>query len=353
MKKILHFGVMLCLLFQPALATAQNHSQEGTTIRVDVELVVRMVTVERKGMAISGIKQENWRACPTETTTKRSKKMKLEEQPKTPCANPEEIAFSNEFNRPPVNLLFIDDNSASARAHLNRFSKPAQRRFIRTISRTDDEFSVWTMNDKRSVVVPWTKDIETVRTGIASIEAVDNNTSLLDTLYYASEEMLGRDNENRRNMVIVVTDTFDQSRELKRKLIDSASGTPCTAASASCRTVGVDDLVTAFALSNTSIYIVDFAGRFSDKPQLRLSQEDLEFLTAMTGGRRLTAEKPNEAGEKFDKIAELFGKMYEVGFYLKKGNKGKEVILQVGETDEKGIFRPFDYDIWYTRQLGR
>ncbi len=346
MRKLALFALFATLILQTSIGFSQEKTKQapssGVTVEVDVNLLNVPTTVtDNDGRLVANLEKENWRGtiCPSAPRTKSGKynksRKKLSERTDCILLN---TANSEPQNMPPLRIIVLVDTSKSTEEYLAKFSLPAVGKMLKTlmVKRSEDKYEFYEYSESQKRWVDWSNDASLAEKAFANLYP-SGNSAIFDSIYLGAKEF--KTTENVTNIIFVVTDGIDNTR--RSHLIDPSTGNPCPeaksgwAVQSNCEKVTTSDLMIALQESKSKLYVIDFSKRYS-RDQLTNSldrlntQEELGDVAESSGGERILVKDSDEAKRAFEKIADLIGKMYWLGFYT-KAHGSYDLYLEVGE----------------------
>ena len=191
----------LALLWGPALSDpAPNPQQDQTTLRVDVDLVNVLCTVQtRQGQFVTDLKQQDFR---------------IEEDGATQSVT----HFAREVTLP-LTLGILIDTSPSVQDILP-LEQRAAIEFLRTVLKKDDLAMIINFDRGVSLIQDFTNSLRLLEKAVGLL-AVGGGTSLHDAVFLACDEKLRH--ESGRKAIVLISDGGDTTSKLKvREAIESA-----------------------------------------------------------------------------------------------------------------------------------
>jgi VWFA-related protein len=154
----------------------------------------------------------------------------------------------------PVSMGLVIDNSGSMR--LVRARVEAAALALVGASNPQDEAFVVNFADKPRLDVPWTSDLQAVRSGIARVDAI-GGTAFYDAVDLA-QAYVHQSASRDRKVLLVITDANDNASVMT-----------------------MDHVQNALAKGSTAVYAI---GLFRNQDAMHRGQHDLDQLTRRTGG---------------------------------------------------------------------
>lgn len=191
----------LAFLWIPASPTPEpNPQQEQTTLRVDVDLVNVLCTVQtRKGQFVTDLKRQDFR---------------IEED----GAAQSVTHFAKEVNLP-LTLGILVDTSPSVQDILPLEQRAAVE-FLRTVLKKNDLAMIINFDRSVSLIQDFTNSLSLLERAVGLL-AIGGGTSLHDAVFLACDEKLSH--ESGRKAIVLISDGGDTTSKLKiREAIESA-----------------------------------------------------------------------------------------------------------------------------------
>lgn len=191
----------LAFLWAPALSgPAPPPQQEQTTLRIDVDLVNVLCTVQtRQGQFVTELEQQDFR---------------IEEDGVTQSVT----YFAKEVNRP-LTLGVLVDTSPSVQDILPLEQRAAVE-FLRTVLKKDDLAMIINFDRGVSLIQDFTNSLTLLEKAVGLL-AIGGGTSLHDAVFLACDEKLRH--ESGRKAIVLISDGGDTTSKLKiREAIESA-----------------------------------------------------------------------------------------------------------------------------------
>jgi VWFA-related protein len=264
---------------KPPQAQQPQQSQKSTssdnqTLRVNTTLVNTVFTVadkNGKGKFITNLKQENF---------------KIFEDDK-----PQAITnFSTETNLP-LSIALVVDTSGSIRDKLQLEQEAATEFFYSILHKGKDKGMVISFDSGVDVQQEFTDDPEVLSAAIKKIRA-GGGTSLFDAVYLAIAERLSKEADNRRKVIILISDGDDNSSRISQT-----------------------ETLEIAQRYNVIIYCISTnqSAYFGGKDQVR-GDNVLKKLSNETGGRPLFPAKVADVSLEFKDIGEELRSQYSIGY---------------------------------------
>ena len=191
----------LAFLWIPASPNPRpNPQQEQTTLRVDVDLVNVLCTVQtRKGQFVTDLKRQDFR---------------IEEDGVTQSVT----HFAKEVNLP-LTLGILVDTSPSVQDILPLEQRAAVE-FLRTVLKKNDLAMIINFDRSVSLIQDFTNSLSLLEKAVGLL-AIGGGTSLHDAVFLACDEKLSH--ESGRKAIVLISDGGDTTSKLKiREAIESA-----------------------------------------------------------------------------------------------------------------------------------
>jgi len=280
------FGIAL-LTFVVAGATAaqttppvQKPQPDQQTIKVNATLVNTVFTVadkNGKGKFITNLKQDDFKV--------------YEDDKLQTITN-----FSTETNLP-LSITLLVDTSGSIRDKLTLEQEAAIEFFYQILHRGKDKGMVISFDSGVDVQQEFTDDPEVLANSIRKIRA-GGGTSLFDAVYLAINERLAKEPDNRRKVIILISDGDDNSSRISQtETLEMAQR---------------HNVIIYCISTNQSAY-------FGSKEQDR-GDKVLKTLSSETGGRALFPLKVADVSNDFRDIGEELRSQYSIGYVPTKSD---------------------------------
>src|ERR1051326_7680998 len=253
--------------------TQKQASSDQQTLRINTTLVNTVFTVadkNGKGKFITNLKQEDF---------------KVYEDDK-----PQAITnFSTETNLP-LSIALLVDTSGSIRDKLVLEQEAAIEFFYTILHRGKDKGMVISFDSMVDVQQEFTDEPEVLANSIRKIRA-GGGTSLFDAVYLAINERLSKEADNRRKVIILISDGDDNSSRISQT-----------------------ETLEIAQRYNVIIYCISTnqAAYFGGKDQVR-GDKVLKTLANETGGRPLFPVKGTDVQAEFRDIGEELRTQYSIG----------------------------------------
>jgi len=271
----LAFGVALAGQIPPRptqQSPVKPAETDQQTIRINATLVNTLFTVaDRKGKFITNLKQQDF-------------KVYEDEKPQTVTA------FSSESNLP-LSIALLVDTSGSIRDKLRFEQEAAIEFFYSTLHRGRDRAMIISFDSGAEVLQEFTDDPEVLAEAVRKVRA-GGGTALYDAIYLAVTEKLAKESEQRRKVLILISDGDDNSSRLSMtETLDVAQ----------------KNNITIYGIStNTSGFLGSKEHERGDKTLKRFSEE--------TGGKPFFPLKVQDLAVSFTDIGEELRSQYTIGY---------------------------------------
>src|SRR5689334_6062728 len=182
----------------PSQKSDLSSKDEQTTLRVNSTLVNTVFTVadkNGKGKFITNLKQEDFKV--------------FEDDKLQTITN-----FSTETNLP-LSIALVVDTSGSIRDKLQLEQEAATEFFYSILHKGKDKGMVISFDSGVDVQQEFTDDAEVLASSIKKIRA-GGGTSLFDAVYLAINERLAKEADNRRKVIILISDGDDNSSRISQ-----------------------------------------------------------------------------------------------------------------------------------------
>jgi Ca-activated chloride channel homolog len=256
----------------PQQQPAKAADEEQQTIRVNATLVNTLFTVaDKKGKFITNLKQDDFKV--------------FEDDKLQAIAN-----FSSESNLP-LSVALLVDTSGSIRDKLRFEQEAAIEFFYATVHRGKDRAMIISFDSGVDLVQDFTDNPETLADSVRKIRA-GGGTSLYDAIYLAVSEKLAKESEQRRKVLILISDGDDNSSRLSMtETLDAAQR----------------HNVTIYSIStNATLNIGGKDQERGDKTLKKFSDE--------TGGKTFFPLKLQDLSVSFTDIGEELRSQYTIGY---------------------------------------
>jgi VWFA-related protein len=263
---------LIALVLTNASSFAQK--QDQATIRVNATLVNTVFTVadkNGKGKFITNLKQADFRI--------------YEDDKAQTITN-----FSAETDLP-LSIALLIDTSGSIRDKLNLEQEAAAEFFYTVLHRGKDKGLVVGFDSGVNLQQEFTDDPEVLTNSIRKIRA-GGGTSLFDAVYQIINERLAKEPDNRRKVIIILSDGDDNSSRISQtEALDMAQR------------------------HNVIIYGISTnqSGYFGSKDQDR-GDRVLKSLSSETGGRALFPVKATDVTADFKEIGQELRSQYTIAY---------------------------------------
>src|SRR5262245_51921460 len=243
-----------------------------STLRVNATLVNTLFTVaDKKGKFITNLKQSDF-------------KVYEDERPQTVTA------FSGESNLP-LSIGLLVDTSGSIRDRLRFEQEAAIEFFYSTLHKGKDRGMVISFDSLPELLQDFTDDPEVLADAVRKIRA-GGGTSLYDAIYVAISEKLSKESEQRRKVLIVITDGDDNSSRLSlTETLDLAQR------------------------NNVTIYCISTnASANNSSKEAERGDKTLKRFSDETGGKTFFPLKLTDLASSFTDIGEELRSQYTIGY---------------------------------------
>src|SRR5215467_3286865 len=252
----------------------KSNSSDNQTLRVNTTLVNTVFTVadkNGKGKFITNLKQEDFKI--------------YEDDKLQPITN-----FSTETNLP-LSIALVVDTSGSIRDKLQLEQEAATEFFYSILHKGKDKGMVISFDSGVDVQQEFTDDPEVLSAAIKKIGA-GGGTSLFDAVYLAIDERLSKEADNRRKVIILISDGDDNSSRISQT-----------------------ETLEIAQRYNVIIYCISTnqSAYFGGKDQVR-GDNVLKKLSTETGGRPLFPTKVSDVAIEFRDIGEELRSQYSIGY---------------------------------------
>jgi VWFA-related protein len=236
-----------------------------------VNTVFTVADKNGKGKFITNLKQENFRV--------------FEDDKPQAITN-----FSTETNLP-LSIALLVDTSGSIRDKLALEQEAATEFFYAILHKGKDKGMVVSFDSGVDVQQEFTDDPEVLSTSIKKIRA-GGGTSLFDAVYLAVAERLAKEPDNRRKVIILISDGDDNSSRISQT-----------------------ETLEIAQRYNVIIYCISTnqSAYFAGKDQVR-GDNVLKKLSAETGGRPMFPAKIADMSQDFKDIGEELRAQYSIGY---------------------------------------
>src|SRR5579884_3704857 len=275
------FGIALLTLIFSGATVAQTQkppappsASDQQTLRVSSTLVNTVFTVadrNGKGKFITNLKQTDFKV--------------YEDDKLQTITN-----FSTETNLP-LSIALLVDTSGSIRDKLQMEQDAAIDFFYKILHKGKDKGMVISFDSGVEVKQEFTDDPEVLADSIRKIRA-GGGTSLFDAVYLAVSERLAKEPDNRRKVIILISDGDDNSSRISQT-----------------------ETLEIAQRYNVIIYCISTnqSAYFGGKEQVR-GDNVLKKLSAETGGRALFPAKVQDVDYEFKDIGEELRSQYSIGY---------------------------------------
>jgi VWFA-related protein len=258
----------------PAAQGSKSSSSDQQTIRVNATLVNTVFTVadkNGKGKFVTNLRQDDFKV--------------YEDDKLQSISN-----FSTETNLP-LSIALVVDTSGSIRDKLSLEQEAAIEFFYAILHKGKDKGMAISFDSAVEVQQEFTDDPETLANSIRKIRA-GGGTSLFDAVYLAVSERLAKEPDNRRKVIILISDGDDNSSRISQtETLEIAQRY---------------NIIIYCISTNQSAY-------FNGKEQVR-GDSVLKKLSNETGGRALFPTKMQDVSLEFRDIGEELRSQYSIGY---------------------------------------
>src|SRR5215471_12429080 len=252
----------------------KSPSSDNQTIRVNATLVNTVFTVadkNGKGKFVTNLKQADFKI--------------YEDEKQQTISN-----FSSETNLP-LSIALVVDTSGSIRDKLSLEQEAAIEFFYATLHRGKDKGMAISFDSAVEVQQEFTDDPEVLSNSIRKIRA-GGGTSLFDAVYLAVSERLAKEPDNRRKVIILISDGDDNSSRISQT-----------------------ETLEIAQRYNIIIYCISTnqPAYFDSKEHVR-GDNVLKKLASETGGRSMFPAKVADVSLEFKDIGEELRSQYSIGY---------------------------------------
>jgi Ca-activated chloride channel homolog len=260
---------LILAVFTLALAYAQE-----STIRVAANLVLTPVWVsDADGKAIRNLRIEDF---------------EIEENGVK--VSVEQIGGPGEA---PLELAMLFDMSGSMFAHFE-LERQAAARFLSRIMRPCDSAFIVSVANEPKILQERTTSLDTALQAVAKIAPTTQATAFYNSIVKAAQILREVERPDARRAIIALSDGED-NRSIDNKL---------------------PDVLRELQQTNSLFYTINPAGRtYSRSVFGRRAQEGMETLAQQTGGASFVADKVEDLGEFYNRIADELQGQYLLGYY--------------------------------------
>jgi VWFA-related protein len=247
-------------------------SDDINTLRVNATLVNTLFTVaDKKGKFITNLKQSDF-------------KVYEDERPQSVTA------FSGESNLP-LSIGLLVDVSGSIRDRLRFEQEAAIEFFYSTLHKGKDRGMVISFDSLPELLQDFTDDPEVLAEAVRKIRA-GGGTSLYDAIYVAISEKLSKESEQRRKVLIVISDGDDNSSRLS-----------------------MTETVDLAQRNNVTIYCISTnASSNTASKEAERGDKTLKKFSDETGGKTFFPLKLTDLASSFTDIGEELRSQYTIGY---------------------------------------
>ncbi|PYS37126.1 MAG: hypothetical protein DMG14_22365 [Acidobacteria bacterium] len=270
-------AAFLVVLIVPVFSQPRRVLQEGSTLKIPVDLVLLDVSVHDKhGQLVRDLEQKDFRV--------------YEDKLEQPIAS-----FSSEES--PVTWGLILDRSSSMKAMMKDVYESA----VNVIDQgtNEDEMFIMTFNNRTEIASELTSDRRRLTNSIFGLHA-EGGTALYDAVDSALDYI--KRGKHRKKVLVVVSDGGDNRSRIRfSRLVDRVRE------------------------SDVLIYTVGMYGLMLNNPtEARSSsqaRQELKKLAEVTGAYAHFPPDPTKCREVMDKIAQEVSEHYTIGYYPANQNR--------------------------------
>jgi Ca-activated chloride channel family protein len=260
---------LLLILLLSRACLAQDDA-DGT-VKVDVKLVNMFVTVtDTNGAPVGSLNKDDFKI--------------LED------GKEQKISIFDRQSELPLSIVTAIDTSLSTKSHLKLETESA-RHFAHAILRPVDAMALYQFSEIVSEVVPFTKDLERIDRGIASIHP-GSATALYDAVCLGSEAMESR---RGRKVMVVITDGGDTASSNR-----------------------YSDALRAAQSAETIVYSIIIVPIEASAGRDTGGEHALIQISTDTGGKYYYATSLPQLDEAFRKISDELRTQYLLAYYPAK-----------------------------------
>ena len=245
---------------------AEGASHPDARLRVDVNLVQVPVTVtDPMNRIVTGLEKENFAVTDNNV--------------------PQTIRYFSSEDAP-ITIGVVFDLSGSMTSKFARARK-ALTEFLRT-SNPQDEFFVVGFNDRPSVIVDYTSDVDDVEARMVMLKP-ENRTALIDAVYLGVDHL--RQARYDRKALLIISDGGDNRSRYTQNELERV-----------VREAGVQ------------IYSIGIFDNYAPSPEEQMGPELLKEICEMTGGRLFTVSNPNDLEDIAERISAELRNQYVLAY---------------------------------------
>ena len=245
---------------------AEGASHPDARLRVDVNLVQVPVTVtDPMNRLVTGLERENFTVWDNNV--------------------PQTIRYFSSEDAP-ITIGVVFDLSGSMTSKFARARK-ALTEFLRT-SNPQDEFFVVGFNDRPSVIVDYTSDVDDVEARMVMLKP-ENRTALIDAVYLGVDHL--RQARYDRKALLIISDGGDNRSRYTQNELERV-----------VREAGIQ------------IYSIGIFDNYAPSPEEQMGPELLKEICEMTGGRLFTVSNPNDLEDIAERISAELRNQYVLAY---------------------------------------
>ena len=245
---------------------AEGASHPDARLRVDVNLVQVPVTVtDPMNRIVTGLEKENFAVTDNNV--------------------PQTIRYFSSEDAP-ITIGVVFDLSGSMTSKFARARK-ALTEFLRT-SNPQDEFFVVGFNDRPSVIVDYTSDVDDVEARMVMLKP-ENRTALIDAVYLGVDHL--RQARYDRKALLIISDGGDNRSRYTQNELERV-----------VREAGIQ------------IYSIGIFDNYAPSPEEQMGPELLKEICEMTGGRLFTVSNPNDLEDIAERISAELRNQYVLAY---------------------------------------
>ena len=245
---------------------AEGASHPDARLRVDVNLVQVPATVtDPMNRLVTGLEKENFTVSDNNV--------------------PQTIRYFSTEDAP-ITIGVVFDLSGSMTTKFTRARK-ALTEFLRT-SNPQDEFFVVGFNDRPSVIVDYTSDVDDVEARMVMLKP-ENRTALIDAVYLGVDHL--RQARYDRKALLIISDGGDNRSRYTQNELERV-----------VREAGIQ------------IYSIGIFDNYAPSPEEQMGPELLKEICEMTGGRLFTVSNPNDLEDIAERISAELRNQYVLAY---------------------------------------
>jgi len=246
----------------PSVAATRGNAP----LHVDVNLVQVPVTVtDPMNRIVTGLEKENFAVTDNNV--------------------PQTIRYFSSEDAP-ITIGVVFDLSGSMTSKFARARK-ALTEFLRT-SNPQDEFFVVGFNDRPSVIVDYTSDVDDVEARMVMLKP-ENRTALIDAVYLGVDHL--RQARYDRKALLIISDGGDNRSRYTQNELERV-----------VREAGIQ------------IYSIGIFDNYAPSPEEQMGPELLKEICEMTGGRLFTVSNPNDLEDIAERISAELRNQYVLAY---------------------------------------